>query len=119
MHLLNSCTKFCFNIFVWLGKTEEPLDVYYNDKLYGGNDRSIFHPAIMSANEELIEYLQDHVPNAAELLSKEMKKDNRGLLEDCIVKNNLTNLVNFLLNLDDTSPGLDLPDSAIAGICMR
>lgn len=73
----------------------------------------------MSANNELIEYLQGYVPNAAELVSKEMKNDNRGLLEDCIVKNNLTNLVNFLLNLSDISPECDLPDSVFLQICMR
>ena len=73
----------------------------------------------MSANKELIEYLQGYVPNAAELLSKEMKKDDRVLLEDSIVRNNLTSLVNFLLNLSDSSPGCALPDSVFAEICMR
>ena len=95
------------------------VDIYSNKKLYGGEDRTIFYPAIMSGNKELIEYLQDHVPNAAELLSKEMNSDNRGPLEDSIVKNNLIDFVNSLLNLKYSSSEDCLPHSTAAGICMR
>jgi hypothetical protein len=67
----------------------------------------------------MIEYLQGYVHNSTEFLSKEMKNDNRGALEECIVRNNLTDLLNFLLKLKDTSPENQLPESVIAGICMR
>ena len=103
-----------------LGKTKnQNVDVYSNDKLYGGEDRSIFYLAIMNGNKELIEYLQNHVSNATELLSKEMRRENRGPLEDSIVKNNLISLVNFLQNLKDTSPEDFLLDTVIGEICMR
>ena len=102
-----------------LGKTKATNDVYSDDNLYGGEGRSIMYPAIMSGNKKLIEYLQNHVPNATELLSKEMKKDNRGPLEDSIVRNNLTDFVLFLLNLKNISPEDCLPMSVIAGIFMR
>ena len=102
-----------------LGKTKSQKDVYSNDKLYGGEERSIFYLAIINGNKELIEYLQNQVPNATELLSKEMKRDNRGPLEDSIVKNNLISLVDFFQNLKDISPEDFLPDTVIGEICMR
>ena len=68
----------------------------------------------------MIEYLKNHVPNAAELLLQEMKKDNHGVLEDSIVMNNLANVVNFLISLKESYSHKDFfPDSVILGICMR
>ena len=101
----------------YVGKTKYQDDICSNYKLYDG--RSIFYPAILSGNKEMIEYLQGYVHNSTEFLSKEIKNDNRGALEECIVRNNLTDLLNFLLKLKDTSPENQLPESVIAGICMR
>ncbi|CAB4001988.1 Hypothetical predicted protein, partial [Paramuricea clavata] len=98
-------------------KTECQDDISSNDKSYNG--RSIFYPAVLSGNKEVIEYLQGHVHNSTELLSKEMKNDNCRTFEECIVRNNLTDLLNFLLKLKDTSPENQLPESVILGICMR
>lgn len=109
-----------FIYILYLGNTRTPTNNVYTNGLFGGGDRSIFYPAIINGSKELIEYLQDHVPNSAELLLEEMKRDNCGPLEDSIAMNNLTNLVNFCLNLRDSSPREDnLPDSVITGICMR
>lgn len=64
----------------------------------------------------MIEYLQENVPNSTTYLLDEMKNDNSGALERCIVENSLTDFLKFLLNI---IPEYQLEDSVIARICMR